>query len=122
MDCATRAIGWCSTFLRRHPRDRHILIAAATDTSALGAVQASRELKRTQHVAVVGQDCIEDAITEMDAPRTPLIGSISHEAHTYGTRLIHLGLAMLAGQSVPPYNYVDHRIVERKLSSNRVSV
>ncbi len=109
-------------FLRRHPRDRHILIAAATDTSALGAVQAARELKRTHHVAVVGQDCIEEAMTEMDAARTPLIGSISHEAHTYGSRLIHLGLAMLAGQSVPPYNYVDHRVVEREISSIRVRV
>ena len=99
-------------FLRRHPRDRHILIAAATDTSALGAVQAARELKRTQHVAVVGQDCIDEALKEMAGKRTPLIGSISHEAPTYGARLVHLGLAMLGGQSVPPYNYVEHRVVE----------
>ena len=33
-------------FLKRHPKDRHILIAAATDTSALGALQAVEELKR----------------------------------------------------------------------------
>lgn len=101
-------------FLRRHPKDRSILIAAATDTSALGAVQAARELRRSRHIAIVGQDCIEEALKEIASPRSPLIGSVSHEAHTYGARLIQLGLSMLAGQNVPPYNYVDHKVVERQ--------
>lgn len=101
-------------FLRHHPKDRHILIAAATDTSALGAVQAARQLKRDQHVAIVGQDCIDEALNEMLTADTPLIASVSHEASTYGSRLIHLGLAMLRGQSVSPYHYVEHKVVERK--------
>lgn len=101
-------------FLRRHPKDRHILIAAATDTSALGAVQAVRELKRESQIAVVGQDCIEEAMDEMAAADSPLIGSVSHEAQTYGQRLVHLGLSVLSGQNVPPYNYVEHKMMERK--------
>lgn len=105
-------------FLHRHPKDRGILIAAATDTSALGAVQAARALKRERHVAVVGQDCIEEALEEITSPRSPLIGSVSHEAHTYGARLIQLGLSMLAGQNVPPYNYVEHKLVERQQSAS----
>jgi ribose transport system substrate-binding protein len=32
---------------------------------------------------------------------------------TYGPRLIQLGLALLNGESVPPYNYVEHRLVSR---------
>ena len=53
-------------FLKRHPKDRGILIAAATDTSALGAVQAVRELKREKyrrhrgtglHSRSSGRDC-----------------------------------------------------------------
>ena len=98
-------------FLQRHPKDRGILIAAATDTSALGAVQAVRELKREKHVAIVGQDCITEALEEMTSPTSPLIGSVSHEAQSYGPRLIHLGLALLGGQRVPPYNYVEHKLV-----------
>lgn len=101
-------------FLHRHPKDRGILIAAATDTSALGAVQAARELKRERHIAIVGQDCIEEALKEIVSPHSSLIGSVSHEAHTYGARLIQLGLSMLAGQNVPPYNYVEHKVVERQ--------
>ncbi len=104
-------------FLYRHPEDRAILIAAVTDTSALGAVQAARELKREKHIAIVGQDYIEEAAREIANPRSSMIGSVSHEAHTYGPRLIQLGLAMLSGHSVPPYNYVEHKLVEKRPQS-----
>jgi ribose transport system substrate-binding protein len=100
-------------FLSRHPKDKHILIATANDSSALGAVDAVRELKRERHVAIVGQDCIAEAKAEMRKERSPLIGSISHEASTYGPSLIHLGLLLLRGQMVAPYNYVEHRVVRQ---------
>lgn len=100
-------------FLQRHPKDKRILIAAATDSSALGAVDAVRELKREKHVAIVGQDCIVEAVEEMGKGNSPMIGSVSHEAGSYGPNLIHLGLALLKGQTVAPYNYVEHKMVRR---------
>jgi ribose transport system substrate-binding protein len=100
-------------FLERHPRDKHILIAAATDSSALGAVDAVREQKRERWIAVMGQDCIAEAKDEMRKTRSPLIGTVSHETSSYGPNLIHLGLSLLRGQTVPPYNYVAHRLVTR---------
>jgi ribose transport system substrate-binding protein len=103
-----------SDFLQRHLKEKHILIAAATDSSALGAVDAVREQKRERHVAIVGQDCIADAIAEMGKEKSPLIGSVSHEASSYGPSLVHLGLSLLRGQTVPPYNYVNHRMVTRE--------
>jgi ribose transport system substrate-binding protein len=103
-----------SDFLQRHPKDKHILIAAATDSSALGAVDAVREQRRERHVAIVGQDCIAEAIEEMRREKSPLIGSVSHQANAYGPSLIHLGLSLLKGQTVPPYNYVDHKMVTRE--------
>jgi ribose transport system substrate-binding protein len=102
-----------SDFLDRHPKDKHILIAAATDSSALGAVDAVREHKREKHVAIVGQDCIAEAMVEMQKGKSPLIGSVSHETNSYGPSLIHLGLSLLRGQMVPPYNYVTHKMVTR---------
>jgi ribose transport system substrate-binding protein len=98
-------------FLKRHPKDRHILIAAASDTSALGALEAVEELKRARQVAIVGQDCIPEVIDEMRKPGSPIIGSISHEVNEYGPRIIELGLGLLRGRSVPPYNYVTHKMV-----------
>jgi ribose transport system substrate-binding protein len=64
-------------------------------------------------VVIVGQDCIEEAKAEMRIPNSPLIGSVSHEAQTYGHNLINLGLALLRGQKVAPYNYVSHKLVTR---------
>jgi ribose transport system substrate-binding protein len=102
-------------FLNRHPKDRHILIAGATDSSALGALEAARELKRERHVAIVGQDCIPEAIDEMGRPGSSWIGSISHEANSYGPRLIQLGLSILRDVTVPPYNYVEHRVMTAEM-------
>ena len=47
----------------------------------------------------------------MRSGKSAIIGSISHEAESYGPRLIQLGIALLRGYAVPPYNYVRHRIV-----------
>jgi ribose transport system substrate-binding protein len=100
-----------SEFLQKNPGSQRILVAAATDSSALGVLDAARQHHREQNIAVVGQDCIPDAIEEMRSGQSALIGSISHEADTYGPRLIQLGISMLRGSAVPPYNYVRHRVV-----------
>jgi ribose transport system substrate-binding protein len=107
-------------FLRRHPKDQGILIAAATDTSALGAVEAVRDARREKQVAIVGQDCIPEAIDEMRKRGTPLIGSVSHEAAKYGPSLINIGLAILRGDTVEPYNYIEHKLVT-SVSLNKAS-
>jgi len=98
-------------FLSRHPKERRILIVAATDTSGLGALEAARSLRREKHVAIAGQDCIPEAIEEMQRSGSPWIGSVSHEAVSYGPMLIQLGLSILRGQTVLPYNYVEHKLV-----------
>jgi len=104
-------------FLNRHPKDKHILIAAANDTSAMGAIAAIVELGREKHVAVVGQDCLPEMMAEMKRPGSPAIGSISHEVAQYGPRLIELGLALLRGETVAPYNYVEHVAVAAERNS-----
>lgn len=98
-------------FLTRHPKDRGILIAAVTDTSALGALDAVKELKRNKQVAIVGQDCIPEVAEQMLLPGCPIIGSVSHEVHDYGPRIIEIGLSLLRGRTVPPYNYVNHKLI-----------
>jgi len=98
-------------FLKKHPKEAGMLVAAATDTSALGALQAVREMKRERDVAIVGQDCIPEALDELEVPGSCFIASVSHEAASYGPQLIQLGLAILNGQMVPPYNYVKHKLV-----------
>src|SRR5580658_2809763 len=102
-----------SEFMGQHKGER-ILVAAATDSSALGVLDAAREAGSEQHVAIVGQDCIPEALSEIQKSNSALIGSISHGAETYGPRLIQLGIALLRGHAVPPYNYVRHHAVTRE--------
>ena len=106
-------------FLNRHPKDKHILIAAANDTSAMGAISAVRQLKREKHVAVVGQDCVAEMMKEMQRPGSPAIASISHEVAQYGPRLMELALALLRGEMVAPYNYVEHIAMTAERNGHR---
>ncbi len=98
-------------FLHDYRGNEHTLVAAATDSSALGVLDSIREAGREANFAIVGQDCIPEALDEMRTGESALIGSISHEAESYGPRLIQLGIALLRGYTVPPYNYVHHRAV-----------
>jgi ribose transport system substrate-binding protein len=98
-------------FLRGQRKGQRILVAAATDSSALGVLEAARQADREQEFAIAGQDCIPEILEEMRSGKSAIIGSISHEADSYGPRLIQLGIALLRGYTVPPYNYVRHRVV-----------
>jgi ribose transport system substrate-binding protein len=98
-------------FLGTHRRGERFLVATATDSSALGVLDAARALGREQDFAIAGQDCIPEVLEEMKSGKSAIIGSISHEAQTYGPRLIQLGITLVRGNSVPPYNYVKHRVL-----------
>jgi ribose transport system substrate-binding protein len=97
--------------LRSHRGGERILVAAATDSSALGVLDAARAMGCEPDLAIAGQDCIPEVLEEMSSGKSAIIGSISHEVETYGPRLIQLGIALLRGNIVPPYNYVRHRAV-----------
>ena len=101
-------------FLHKRRKGEHILVAASTDSSALGVLDAAREAGRESDLAIVGQDCIPEVLAEMRQGSSALIGSISHEVETYGPRLIQLGIALLRGHVVSPYNYVRHKTVTQE--------
>lgn len=97
--------------LRGYKPGEYTLVAAATDSSALGVLDAVREAGLEGNFAIVGQDCIPEVMEEMRRGTSAIAGSISHEPETYGPRLIQLGIAILRGYTVPPYNYVHHKAV-----------
>jgi ribose transport system substrate-binding protein len=98
-------------FLRGQRKGQHILVAAATDSSALGVLDAVRHAGREGEFAIAGQECIPEVLEEMRNYNSAIIGSVSHEAHSYGPRLIQLGITLLRGYTVPPYNYVRHHVI-----------
>jgi ribose transport system substrate-binding protein len=103
-----------SMYLHERKGGELTLVAATNDTSALGVLDAVREVGQEGNFAIVGQDCIPEVLEEMRRESSAIVGSISHEAETYGPRLIQLGISILRGYTVPPYNYVHHRAVSRE--------
>lgn len=108
--------------LKGHTEGERVLVAAATDSSALGVLDAVRELGCESDIAIAGQDCIPEAIEEIRSGASALVGSVSHGVETYGPRLIQLGIALLRGNIVPPYNYVQHRGVTRETLAAEASL
>lgn len=108
--------------LKNHRNGERVLVAAATDSSALGVLRAARELGCEADLAIAGQDCIPEALDEMRSGKSALVGSVSHEVETYGPRLIQLGIALLRGNIVPPYNYVPHRGVTPEILAAEASM
>ncbi len=100
-------------FLQEHPKCRRILVVAANDTSALGAIDAARTLRRQRQVMVVGQDAIDEMVSELQRAGSSAVATVSHMADRYGKNLVHLGLALLRGETVAPYNFAEHAVLTR---------
>src|SRR5262249_49504310 len=100
--------------VRRHLREsraRRILVGAANDQSALGAVRAFQEASRDAHCAIAGQNAEPDARAELRGRRTPLVASIAYFPERYGDDLIRLALDILERRPVPPAMFVRHQVI-----------
>ncbi len=95
----------------RHTKAKCVLIGAANDPSALGAVRAVQEAGRANTCAIVGQNAEPDARAELRQPRTPLVGSVAYFPERYGDGLIKLALDILARRPTPPALFIRHQLV-----------
>jgi ribose transport system substrate-binding protein len=100
--------------VRKHlrvSRSKKILVGAANDSSALGALRAFEEAGRPWQCAVVGQNAEPEARAEMREPRSRLIGSVAYFPEKYGDGLIRLALDLLARKPAPPACLTKHQLV-----------
>jgi ribose transport system substrate-binding protein len=97
--------------LLRETQAKRILVGAANDPSALGALRAFEEAGRAEHCAVVGQNGEPEARAELRAGRTRLIGSVGFFPDKYGDGLIRLALDILARKAVPPAVFIKHHLI-----------
>jgi ribose transport system substrate-binding protein len=95
----------------RQSRARYMLVGAANDPSALGAVRAFQEAGRAATCAVVGQNAESDARTELREPRSPLIASVGYFPERYGDSLIKLALDILGRRQTPPALLMRHQLI-----------
>jgi len=98
---------------KRGVRER-ILIAAASDYSALGALDAVEELGLAGKSAIVGHDGDREALQCIADPKSAFLATVAFFPDRYGDGLVDLAMRLTNGQQVPPFNYVEHRVLDKK--------
>jgi ribose transport system substrate-binding protein len=100
--------------VRKHltmSRAKRVLVTAANDSSALGAMRAFQEAGRAKECVVAGQNAEPEARAELRDPSTRLIASVAYFPEKYGDGLIRLALDILARKSVPPAVFTTHQLI-----------
>ena len=100
--------------VRKHLREskpKHVLVGAANDSSALGALRAMQEAGRTSDCAIVGQNAEPEARAELRTPNTRLIASVAYFPEKYGDGLLRLAFDILARRVVPPAVFTTHQLI-----------
>ncbi len=97
-------------FLRRRGA-RKTLVGAVNDVCALAALRAFDEAGAAQLCAVMGQNALRGARTELRRPGTRLVGSVAYFPERYGDELMALALNILQHKSVPATVFVKHQLL-----------
>jgi ribose transport system substrate-binding protein len=95
----------------RTSRSERVLVGAANDPSALGALSAFQEAGRVNQCAVVGQNCEPEARAELRQGRDRFLGSVAYFPEKYGEPLIRLALDILAHKPTPPAIFMKHQMI-----------
>jgi len=95
----------------RESKWKRILVGAANDPSALGALRAFEEAGRAPECAIVGQNGEPEARAELRLPNTRLIASVAYFPEKYGDGLLRLALDILARKAAPPAMFTTHQII-----------
>lgn len=113
----TEAGGYLATrrVIRSLGTRERLLIAAANDNCARGAIRAIREAGREPFTAIMAQGWGPDEALEAELGKagSPLIGAVAYFPEKYGARILPTVLQCLNGQPVPPALYVEHKLILR---------
>lgn len=104
--------------LKRLQDAQHVAVICFNDGATIGALMAARELRREQHIAIVGQGADRRVNEELGNPDSPIIGSTAYMPERYGERLIPLALKILRGEPVPPAVYIEHTFISNEMQSS----
>lgn len=100
--------------MRRYVRRRrpgNTLVGSVNDICALAALRAFEEAGASSQCAVMGQNALRAARSELRRPGTRLVGSVAYFPERYGEELIPLALSVLQNKVVPPATFVKHRLI-----------
>jgi ribose transport system substrate-binding protein len=97
-------------YLRRRGL-RRTLVGTVNDICALAALRAFEEAGAASQCAVMGQNALGAARTELRRPGTRLVGSVAYFPERYGEELIPLALNILRQKPAPATTFVKHQLL-----------
>lgn len=100
--------------VRKHLRttkSKRILVGAANDSSALGALRAFQEAGRSAECAIVSHNAEPEGRAELRDPQSRLIGSVAYFPEKYGPDIMRLAFDILEGKPSSPAIFVKHQLI-----------
>lgn len=94
--------------------DKHILLGAVNDPSAVGALRAIQSAGRAKDFLIGGQNATIEARQEICNNSETLIGTVGYFPERYGEKLVELAQKLEKGEAVPPNVYIDHQWITNK--------
>jgi ribose transport system substrate-binding protein len=95
----------------RSAKSRRILVGAANDPSALGALRAFQEAGRAGECAIVSHNAEPEGRAELRDPQSRLIGSVAYFPEKYGPDIMRLALDILERKPSSPAVFVKHQLI-----------
>jgi ribose transport system substrate-binding protein len=97
-------------------RREHLLVAAANDSCARGALRAVRETHWEDYTAIMGQGWDPHPLLteEIRKGESPVIGTIAYFPEKYGAKILPTVLKCFIGRPVPPAVHTKHALVTKE--------
>jgi ribose transport system substrate-binding protein len=95
----------------RSTKSKRILVGAANDPSALGALRAFQEAGRAAECAIVSHNAEPEGRAELRDPQSRLIGSVAYFPEKYGPDVLRLALDILERKPTSPAVFVKHQLI-----------
>ncbi len=127
-DKATSQAATASALKQSRSRKK-VLVVGINDESAMGAVEAARQVGKQADVAIVGHGGSAEIMEIVANPDSPCIGTVFFHAERYGADLLNFALPIVRGRSAPVVHYVPHEFLgksallrdRRDVASTRLS-
>lgn len=91
--------------------DKHVLVGAVNDPSAVGALRAIQGAGRSADFLIGGQNASIEARQEICNNSTTFIGTVGYFPEKYGEKLVELAQRLHGGEKVEGPVYIEHEWV-----------